>query len=179
MSAGVLPLPADLDRQPDDGDRRPARPAHKASPKWVASLLSVVLLGAVLFPIVENWQETPRDDFPLSYYPMFSFEKSDRQRVNYLVAYDTAKNRFLLPYWYAGLGGLNQVRRQMTKLIDRGQAPRLCRNVASRVARSGALPSDLSTVEIVTGTFQMTQFFAGNRTPVAESVRAQCPVPRV
>jgi len=185
MSAGALPRPAELDREPADGRRRPATgdrtpspAAHKASPKWAAGLLSFVFLAAILTPIVENWHDPPRDDFPLSYYPMFSFEKGDRQRVTYLVVYDTARNRFLLPYWYAGLGGMNQVRRQINKLVDRGQASRLCRSVASRVARSTDLAGDMSTVEIVTGAFQMTQFFAGNRTPVSESVRAQCPVPR-
>ena len=178
MSAGALPRPADLERQPSDGDRIPTRAARAASPKWSAGLLSLVILAAVLFPITQNWTDAPRDDFPLSYYPMFSFEKGDRQRVTYLVVYDTASNRYLLPYWYAGLGGMNQVRRQINKLVDRGQASRLCRNVASRVARSTDLGGDMRTVEIVTGVFQMSQFFAGNKVPVSESVRAQCPVPR-
>jgi len=178
MSAGALPLPADLDREPDGGDRRPRRATRAASSKWAASLLSVVVMAAVLFPVAQNWVDVPQDDFPLSYYPMFSFEKGDRQRVTYLVAYDAVGTRLLLPYQYAGTGGMNQVRRQMNKQLERGQAPRLCRNVASRVARSGDLPAGIHTVEIVTGTFFMTQFFAGNRVPASESVRAQCPVQR-
>lgn len=178
MRAGALPVAADLDRTPADGDRKPTSVARTAPRKWFASLLSFVFLAAVLTPIVENWRDAPRDDFPLSYYPMFTFEKTDRQRVTYLVVYDSARNRFLLPYWYAGLGGMNQVRRQVNKLVDRGQASRLCRNVASRVARSPELSSDLRAVEVVTGVFQMTQFFAGNRVPVSETVRAQCPVQR-
>jgi hypothetical protein len=178
MRVGALPLPADLDRESTDGDRRPARAARATSPKWPAALLSIVVLTAVLLPVTQNWAEVPRDDFPLSYYPMFSFEKGDRQRVTYLVTYDGAMNRFLLPYWYAGTGGMNQVRRQINKQVDRGQASRLCRNVASRVARAGDLPDDLNAVQIVTGTFFMSQFFAGNRVPASETVRAQCPVQR-
>ena len=178
MRAGALPLPADLDRTSDNGDRKPARVARVSASKWPAGLLSLVFLTAVLLPITQNWTVEPRDDFPLSYYPMFSFEKGDRQRVTYLVAYDGAGSRFLLPYWYAGTGGMNQVRRQINKQVDRGQSSRLCRSVASRVARSGDLPGDLGTVEIVTGTFFMTQFFAGNRVPVSEIVRAQCSVQR-
>lgn len=178
MRVGALPLPADRDASPADGNRQQTRAERRASSKWSASLLSLVLLGAILLPVVENWVETPRDDFPLSYYPMFTFEKTDRQRVTYLVVYDSAMNRFRLPYWYAGLGGMNQVRRQINKLVDRGQAGRLCRNVASRVARSEELSPDLAAVEVVTGYFLMTQFFAGDRTPIAETVRAQCLVPR-
>ena len=178
MSAGALPLPADLDRESGDGDRTTPRARRTASSKWVASLLSVVVMSVVLFPVTQNWVELPRDDFPFSYYPMFSFEKGDRQRVTYLVAYDGAGARLLLPYWYAGAGGLNQVRRQMNKQLERGQATRLCRNVASRVARAVDLPAGIHTVEITTGTFFMTQFFAGDRTPASEIVRAKCPVPR-
>ena len=178
MSVGALPLPADHDRPPTDRDRAPTRAAPATSRKWVASVLSIVILAAVVAPILENWKATPRDDFPLSYYPMFTFAKTDRQRVTYLVAHDSAKNRFRLPYWYAGLGGLNQVRRQINKLVDRGQASRLCRSVAARVARSPVLPGDLSAVEVVTGVFSMTRFFGGDRMPLSESVRAQCLVRR-
>lgn len=176
MSARALPLPADPERTAADG--APARTPRAVSRKWVASLLSILLLAAVVLPVGQNWAAVPRDDFPFSYYPMFSFEKGDRQRVTYLIVADAAGNRFLLPYLFAGSGGMNQVRRQMARLIDRGQAPRLCRNVASRVARSGDLPAGLETVQIVTGTFLMTEFFAGNRAPLSEMVRAQCPVPR-
>lgn len=178
MRVGTLHLPADHDSPPADDARTPRRATRATSRKWSASLLSIALLGAVLLPVVENWAVVPKDDFPLSYYPMFTFEKTDRQRVTYLVVYDGAQNRFRLPYWYAGLGGMNQVRRQINKLVDRGQANRLCRNVATRVARSPDLPGDLAAVEIVTGSFLMTEFFAGNRTPISEQVRAQCLVPR-
>jgi hypothetical protein len=178
MSAATLPPRADLDREPVRGDRQPTRAVRPASRKWVASALSLVILAAVVAPVFENWKATPSDDFPLSYYPMFTFEKSDRQRVTYLVAHDSGGGRLLLPYWYAGLGGLNQVRRQMNKMVDRGQASRLCRSVASRVARSEELPKDLVNIQVVTGTFLMTEFFAGNHDPVSESVRAHCPVLR-
>jgi hypothetical protein len=107
---------------------------------------------------------------------MFSFEKSDRQRVTYLVAHDSPGSRLLIPYQYAGQGGMNQVRRQMNKLVDRGEASRLCRSVASRVARSNDMPRDLVSIQVVTGTFLMTEFFSGNRMPRSESVRAHCPI---
>jgi hypothetical protein len=167
--AVVEPRPVRHEEKAATGERRPSR-------KWTASIISVVLMATVLAPVLENWREDPRDDFPLSYYPMFSFEKSDRQRVTYLVAHDSRGSRLLIPYQYAGQGGMNQVRRQMNKLVDRGQASRLCRNVAARVARSGDLPKDLVSIQVVTGTFLMTEFFSGNRTPRSESVRAHCPV---
>jgi len=141
-------------------------------------VLSLAILAAVVAPIAENWKATPRDDFPLSYYPMFTADKADRQRVTYLVAYAADGGRYLLPYRYAGQGGLNQVRRQMNKLLEQGQAARLCRTVASRVVRFDDVPVEVARVEIVTGIFLMTHFFAGDRTPVSESVRAGCAVQR-
>jgi hypothetical protein len=170
--------PSVVDREPAGSDREPTRAGRTTSRKWIASALSIVILAAVVVPVLENWKARPRDDFPLSYYPMFTADKADRQRVTYLIVYDAGGARFLLPYWYAGQGGLNQVRRQMNKLLERGQASRLCRTVAARVARSGELSNDMGTVEVVTGIFQMTQFFAGNRVPVSESVRARCAVQR-
>jgi hypothetical protein len=179
MSTAALPYPDSTDGEYVGDDRGSTRARPAASRKWAASVLSIVVLAAVVAPIAQNWRATPRDDFPLSHYPMFTADKSDRQRVTYLVAYTPDDGRYLLPYRYAGQGGLNQVRRQMNKLLDRGQASRLCRTVASRVVRFGDQPVALNRVEIVTGTFLMTQFFAGNRVPLTESVRAACPIQRV
>jgi hypothetical protein len=178
MSTAALPHPLDAEHQPGRVPVGSTRAAPASSRKWVASALSIAILVAVVAPVFENWKATPADDFPLSYYPMFTFDKSDRQRVTYLVAYDPSGARFLLPYRYAGQGGLNQVRRQMNKLLEGGQASRLCRTVASRVVRFGDLPIDVSRIEIVTGTFLMTRFFAGDRVPVSENIRAACPVQR-
>src|SRR5215207_9043175 len=176
MSVGTLTRPSVVDAQAPGDERSVASGTRRPSRKWIAGAISIVLMVAVMSPVLENWKKDPQDDFPLSYYPMFSFEKSDRQRVTYLVAHDSGGRRFLLPYRFAGQGGMNQVRRQMNKLVDRGQASRLCRNVATRVARSGDLPRDLVNIQIVTGTFLMTEFFAGNRVPVSERMRSHCPV---
>lgn len=178
MSAAALPFPPELEHEPPDGERAAPRSAGARSGKWVASVISLVLLGAVIAPIGQNWQAEPHDDFPLSYYPMFSFDKSDRQRVTYLIAHDADGGRVLLPYWYAGQGGMNQVRRQMNKLVERGESSRMCRSVASRVARSDDLPKNLVNVQVVTGTFFMSEFFTGNRVPATESVRATCAIHR-
>jgi hypothetical protein len=141
--------------------------------KRLAGAFSVVLLLLVTSPVAENWKDTPEDDFPLSYYPMFSTDRADRQRVTYLVRRDAAGGGTLLPYWYAGAGGMNQVRRQITKLANDGGAQRLCRKVAARAAQDGGGPG---TIEVVTGTFRLSAFFAGDRLPASEAVRARCPV---
>jgi hypothetical protein len=151
-----------------------------ASGKWLAGLLGVVLVGAVLSPIAENWRREPEDGFPLSYYPMFTAERGETSSVTHLVGVDGRGNQAPLPYTFAGTGGLNQVRRQISRIVSRGGADTLCRTVASRVARADRPPFDeLVTVRIVTATHDLDDYFTGrNKGAVAERVRAECRVGR-
>jgi hypothetical protein len=146
--------------------------------KRLAAAFSVVFLVVVASPIVENWKVPARDDFPLSFYPMFSEERANTQRVNYLVGLNGRGERVLIPYQFAGPGGMNQVRRQMNKLVDRGDAARLCQTVATRVARAGSRLPDLRTIEVTTGTFRLSEYFTGRQIPVAEHLSARCTIER-
>src|SRR5262249_22843254 len=49
---------------------------HDSRGKIIPGVLSVVMIGATLSPVVENWREKPTDSFPLSYYPMFSQKRA-------------------------------------------------------------------------------------------------------
>jgi hypothetical protein len=98
--------------------RHPRRSAGKA----VAGLFSVVMLGATLAPVVENWKEQPQDSFPLSYYPMFSANRAEKYQVHYIVGLDQQGNRHLISYKFAGHGGFNQVRRQINKIVRDSRA---------------------------------------------------------
>ena len=151
---------------------------ERASSKPLAAVFSVVLLAVVASPIVENWRTPAHDDFPLSYYRMFSEERADLQRITYLVGIDNQGSRFLVPYQYAGSGGMNQVRRQMNKLVAGGSAPRLCQTVASRVSRARSRLPDLRTIEVTTGTYRLSEYFTGRQAPVTENVNARCTVAR-
>ena len=159
-----------------EGERVERR--ERIGDKRLAGAFSVILLALVASPIVGNWKPSSRDDFPLSYYPMFSEERADTQRVNYLVGLGSRGERFLIPYQFAGPGGMNQVRRQMNKLVQRGDAARLCQTVAGRVARAGSRLPEVRTIEVTTGTFRMSEYFTGHRAPVAEHVSARCSVGR-
>jgi hypothetical protein len=177
MSAGSLAYPSDPAPEDAAVDRE-VDGQSSAARKWQATALSMVMLVMVASPVFENWEAAPRDDFPLSYYPMFSENPSDRQRVHYLIGFDAEGNRHLLPYHYAGRGGMNQVRRQMNRLVSAGEASELCRDVAERVARAGSRLRKIGQVAVVTGTFRLSAYFTGRATPDAEQVRAQCAVRR-
>jgi hypothetical protein len=154
----------------------PAEGARASVAKRWAAAFSLVLLLVVASPVVENWKAQPHDDFPLSYFRMFSEDRADTQRVNYLVGIDAQGSRFLIPYKYAGPGGMNQVRQQINKRVSDGKASSLCRSVAERVERAGRRLPQLSTIEVTTGTFSMSKYFTGQEAPTTEIVRARCSV---
>jgi hypothetical protein len=145
--------------------------------KPLAIGFSLAMIGAVLWPIIENWRKESKDDFPLSYYPMFSAKRSKRSKVTYLVGRDAQGQRSVIDYKFAGRGGMNQVRRQIRRLVAQGQADKLCRSVAANVARTqnGSL-NDIVTVQIVTGNYRLDDYFSGNKHPLSETVHAECQV---
>lgn len=159
-----------------------------AREKGLAGVFSALLAGAVLWPVVQNWRERPKDGFPLSYYPMFSLKRSDSTMVRYLVGLDAGGGRHLLPHTYAGTGGLNQVRRQINKVVRAGKADTLCRLVAANVAQTDEERfAGLVTVQVVAGRYRLADYFAGKRGSVwermdasrnTERVVASCPVER-
>lgn len=147
--------------------------------KAFAGCFSVLTILAVLWPVTRNWRKNPEDDFPLSHYPMFSVRRAKKAHVTYLVGLDAGGGRLLLPYGFAGVGGLNQVRRQINRTVREGDADRLCRGVAAAVAREkeGRF-ADLTTVQVVTGEYRFADYFTGEKAPISEKIHASRPVER-
>ena len=147
--------------------------------KRAAAYMSLALVGAVLWPIHENWRSNPRDDFPLSYYPMFSTKRDAVETFYYMVGLDAQGGRHYIPYRYAGPGGLNSTRRQIRKLVREGHATELAQKVAHRVKRAENPPmSEVVTVNICRGEFSVDDFYHGKKTPVTEDVRGSARVER-
>jgi hypothetical protein len=166
-----------------EGAVRPAQlaaetPAELTFPMKRAALFSLIMVLAVLSPVVQNFVPEGVDNFPLSYYPMFSYERPDTERLNYLVG-DANGMRIAIPYTQAGSGGMNQVRRQINTRVSRGQSAQLCQSVSERIARSrSAYYTRIQTVQVMTGQFDLNEYFTVSKLPRAEQVRASCPVQR-
>src|SRR3954449_7302753 len=69
-----------------------------------------------------NKAKNERDSFPLSTYPMFSADRQGRVTVPHVVGFTAAGERIIPHYSHFGAGGLNQVRRQISKAIREGRA---------------------------------------------------------
>jgi hypothetical protein len=107
---------------------------------------------------------------------MFSARRRKRVRVTHLVGFDARGGRHLLPCRHVASGGLNQVRKQIRRSVEAGEAETLCAALAARLARAGT-PAPLESVAIVTGEYRLDAWFAGERAPVSEVVHASAPVP--
>ncbi len=147
--------------------------------KTAAIIFSILVGLAVLLPVKENWKTKPADDFPLSYYPMFSAKRDVQYTVNYLVGYDSLNNRHLIPYKLIGRGGFNQVRRQLNRNVNRKKYKSVTRRVAKRIARSRQSPfSALKEVHLVKGTYNIDEYFIGDKNPAEEEILFVQPVKR-
>lgn len=141
--------------------------------QFAASAFATVLLGALLAPAAQNWASKPVDSFPLSYYPMFSFQRESTYTSQFLTGIGKDGKRHKLSYELAGSGGFNQIRRQIREKVKRGEAQALCAKIAKRAARR---QSGIETVEISTGKFDIDSYFAGRKEPLTRKVNATCPV---
>ncbi len=140
-------------------------------------LAIVFTVGLVLSPITQNWSQKPKDNFPLSYYPMFSAVRGETYTSPAMVGWTAAGERRVVPYTFAGSGGLNEVRRQVRTRIQERKAKQLCRKVARRVARSSRPEmAGIERLQIVMATHNLDAYFHGDKRAVKEKLYAACPV---
>lgn len=148
--------------------------------RMFAAGFSLLLVGATLSPVAEHRRKKPKDNFPLSYYPMFTERRGETEKVVYLKGVEARGNGRPISFKYAGSGGLNQVRRQIRQVVRRGRAEELCRTVAAKVARRNEAPlADVVEVQVVTGEYHLADYFRGrSTTPVSEVIHDSARVER-
>jgi hypothetical protein len=127
--------------------------------------VSAVAILAVAAPGLSD-----RDSFPLSNYPMFSY---DRGRITALdtavgVTTDGTQER-LSPEVIAGGYEPIHASQTVSKAIRAGDAAGLCREVAVRAEGDG-----LMRIEVVTETYDTIAWFDGDETPLRRVVHASC-----
>jgi hypothetical protein len=140
--------------------------------KGFAMFFSLMVTGAVLFPITENFKKKPQDNFPLSYYPMFSHKRDKDYALSYVVGYDMTGARHQVPYRYIGSGGFNQVRRQVNRYVREETPEKIAKRTCKRLSRCDEAPyNNLVRVEVITGIYNMDNYFInGDTKPLSEKV---------
>ncbi len=161
-----------------------ARPLHiprRPAGKLLAAAFSVAVIGAMLSAVPQNWQARPRDSFPLSYFPMFSYGLSDLQTEHYVAGWDAQGNRWAIPFSSIAPGGsIVRVRRETIQaMVRRGESYQLCRDVSRRIAeRNTRSLRSVVSLEVVTGAFSLSEYLRGNKAPRSENVLATCAIER-
>jgi hypothetical protein len=166
---------------------RPVRVARAPRYVWLrthagkiwATFLSVTVLAIMLSSVVQNWEARPRDSFPNSYFPMFSAGRGDLHTEHYVTGWDTAGNRWAIHYSNIAPGGsIVRIRREtVATMVRRGQAAQLCRDVSRRIVeRNPRALRSVVTLDVVTGTFSLSEYLRGNKAPIAEKTHATCQI---
>jgi hypothetical protein len=149
--------------------------------KKAAAFISIMLIVITLSPVVMNWVEDRVDEFPFSYYPMFSLKRSEVYIQDHLIGYDADEEQYIIPCSYYKPVMFNTARRQINKYVDLGMADTLAVMVAENIASDPSGEMDhIVRVEVVKGTFHIDNFFRHNdRTPLEAVVEGRAVVKRL
>jgi hypothetical protein len=145
-----------------------------------AYAVSAILLGAVLWPALLDPQDSATDSFPLSTYPMFSYDKPRTATVTSALAQGPGFEQPLPPS-FVGTSETMQALRTIARSVRAGRtrARQLCETMAERVARSDDPQfARVERVALVTQTVDSIRFLAGDRTPLRRKIELRCPVRR-
>jgi hypothetical protein len=143
----------------------------------IASIVSAVVVLAVLWPVRQNFRAEPVDDFPLSYFPMFTDLRNGRTTLTHPIGIRADGTAIDLHYKTVSSSGMNQVRRQINKRVREEGAEPLCEKVAERVRKSkDPALNGLVAVAIVEDRYEFETFFGGDPRPASRDVLAQIPI---
>ncbi len=147
-----------------------------------AALVSLVVCGTVFSPVREGFRERPKDDFPLSWFPMFARKRPAVETPVYVVAIDASGARAKVAQNFWTSGGFNQ---GATQLLSAGRAgPAVLNSLCVRVARNVARSRRPELVhaeklQILRGRYSRETFFGeDDRTPIDEKTLATCTIDR-
>lgn len=130
--------------------RRSSRAALTA-PENASSIVGYAVFAAVLLSPLRHYRGSQagierakfeRDSFPLSTYPMFSTYRRGRITVPHVIGFSAEGERIVPHYRHFGAGGLNQVRRQISRALRQGQAAAVAQRYADSLAAARAGRAD-------------------------------------
>ncbi len=168
-------------------------PAATSRDLW--ALAAGALFAAVLLSPVRHYvngkDKVEQDSFPLSTYPMFSDNRKDRTRIPHVAGFTADGERIVPHYGHFGAGGLNQVRKQVARMVRQGRAVEVAQRYADALAEQRRWPAPrgagpgavrrrreagIVRVEVVRSRYFFDTYYAGNTTPQVETVHARADV---
>lgn len=146
--------------------------------KAIIGILCILSLLIVLSPVLENWKENPKDDFPLSYYPMFTKVRGEYTFVSHLYGIDSNNNYYPIPHKViVKNSGFNSFRKTVSRIIKNGEAEQFCRFVSQRLSNTEIEPYNrIRVVRVVTSKINIDKFMTNKPDRKMFRVHAQCRV---
>jgi len=143
--------------------------------------LSLVVLAAVLSPLRLDPQDPRQDSFPLSTYPMFSYDRGRVASVTVALALGPDGYEVAIPPGFIATSETMQAMKTLAKSVRQGgaRARELCTAIAQRVASSPEAEfAPARSVAFVRVSYDSIDYLAGNRTQLSREVHERCPVLR-
>ena len=144
-------------------------------PRKAWFVVAAIVIGLGLLPVA--WR---RDSYPVSDLPMFSTPRGRVTPVVTAVAVtegdDVRQEWRLDPHRLAGTDEVIEAATVVRRAVTSGQADRLCREIADRVAQSG--PGEAEIIEVVTEYIDAIDWFDGPVDPEDRVVHSICTVER-
>lgn len=147
--------------------------------KSVAAALMAGLVISVLLPVHEDFRGEHGDEFPFSWYPMFSRPRPKLEPVHYVIGLTSDGSRRIIHSRLYVRGGMNQARRQLDRLVRKRKTARAtCEKAAESIATRRAFDAVVE-VRVVRGFYDMEKYFSKrDKLPEKENVIATCRVKR-
>lgn len=169
--------------------------APVATSRDLRALAAGAAFAAVLLSPVRHYvngrDKNEEDSFPLSTYPMFSDHRKDRTRIPHVAGFTADGERVVPHYGHFGAGGLNQVRKQVTRMVRQGRAVEVAQRYADALAGQRRRPGPrgqgpgaarrrreaaIVRVEVVRSRYVFDTYYAGHTSPQVETVHARADV---
>lgn len=155
-------------------------PSTERSPARAAAgfyALAAVMLGSLLAPLL---RVPPRDSFPLSTYPMFSYaHQGQTLSLELAVAVLADGSRVAVPPRLIGTEEVMLARKLVRHAVARNQATSFCQSIAARL-RAAPDPrlGVVKAIEVRTERFDVFDYFLKPASERAHdgTVHASCPV---
>lgn len=135
--------------------------------RWGA-IVSVVMLGAVISPLVHGV-----DSFPLSTFPMFSKARPPEVDIDHVVAVEATGTEWVVPPSVVMRGEVLQTKVAISQAIGARRADALCAAVAARLEAPTVV-----RLEVRSDRYLVAGYFSSARRPIRSHVHARCEVPR-
>ncbi|WP_261623337.1 hypothetical protein [Nesterenkonia marinintestina] len=167
------------------------RGAGAVTKRDAAGIFAAVVFAGFLFAPLRHYvgdlsdveqAKKEKDSFPFSTYPMFTAYRHGCQSIPHVVGFTSDGSRVHLDYRHFGSGGLNQVRRQISRAMRRGQATRVAQRYADALRRRArSREKDVIEVAVVRSRFIFDEYFGhgadgATNLPFRERVHATCVV---